>query len=51
MKEFANNIIAKNTFNRPGESPIPVLNLGMLFLGHHKHRSKEGVKYIPAIQM
>ena len=51
MKEFANNIIAKTPFNRPGGKPILALIWVCFFWGTTWIASKEGVKYIPAIQM
>ena len=51
MKEFANNIIAKTPFNRPGGKPILALIWVCFFWGTTYIASKEGVKYIPAIQM
>jgi drug/metabolite transporter (DMT)-like permease len=51
MKEFANNIIAKTPFNRPGGKPILALIWVCFFWGTTYIASKEGVKYVPAIQM
>ena len=51
MKEFANNIIAKTPFNRPGGKPILALIWVCFFWGTTYIASKEGVKHIPAIQM
>ncbi len=51
MKEFANNIIAKTPFNRPGGKPILALIWVCFFWGTTWIASKQGVKYIPAIQM
>lgn len=51
MKEFANNIIAKTPFNRPGGKPILALIWVCFFWGTTWIASKEGVKYIPAIQL
>ena len=51
MKEFANNIIAKTPFNRPGGKPVLALIWVCFFWGTTWIASKEGVKYIPAIQM
>jgi drug/metabolite transporter (DMT)-like permease len=51
MKEFANNIIAKTPFNRPGGKPILALIWVCFFWGTTWIASKEGVKHIPAIQM
>ena len=51
MKEFANNIIAKTPFNRPGGKPILALIWVCFFWGTTWIASKEGVRYIPAIQM
>lgn len=51
MKEFANNIIAKTPFNRPGGKPVLALIWVCFFWGTTWIASKEGVKHIPAIQM
>lgn len=51
MKEFANNIIAKTPFNRPGGKPVLALIWVCFFWGTTWIASKEGVRYIPAIQM
>ena len=51
MKEFANNIIAKTPFNRPGGKSVLALIWVCFFWGTTWIASKEGVKYIPAIQM
>ncbi len=51
MKEFANNIIAKTPFNRPGGKPVLALIWVCFFWGTTYIASKEGVKHIPAIQM
>ena len=51
MKEFANNIIAKTPFNRPGGKSVLALIWVCFFWGTTWIASKEGVKHIPAIQM
>lgn len=51
MKEFANNIIAKTPFNQPGGKSILALIWVCFFWGTTWIASKEGVKYIPAIQL
>ena len=51
MKILANNIIAKTPFNRPGGKPILALIWVCFFWGTTWIASKEGVKYIPAIQL
>ena len=51
MKVLANNIIAKTPFNRPGGKPLLALIWVCFFWGTTWIGSKEGVKYVPAIQM
>ena len=51
MKVLANNIIAKTPFNRPGGKPVLALIWVCFFWGTTWIGSKEGVKYVPAIQM
>lgn len=51
MKILANNIIDKTPFNRPGGKPMLALIWVCFFWGTTWIASKEGVKYIPAIQM
>ena len=51
MKVLANNIIAKTPFNRPGGKPVLALIWVCFFWGTTWIASKEGVKYMPAIQM
>jgi drug/metabolite transporter (DMT)-like permease len=51
MKILANNIIAKTPFNRPGGKPMLALIWVCFFWGTTWIASKEGVRYIPAIQM
>src|SRR5665647_2353145 len=51
MKAFANYIIAKTPFNSPGGKPILALIWVCFFWGTTWIASKEGVKYVPAIQM
>jgi len=51
MKVLANNIIAKTPFNRPGGKPVLALIWVCFFWGTTWIASKEGVKYVPAIQM
>jgi drug/metabolite transporter (DMT)-like permease len=51
MKILANNIIAKTPFNRPGGKPVLALIWVCFFWGTTWIASKEGVKYVPAIQM
>ncbi len=51
MKVLANNIIAKTPFNRPGGKPLLALIWVCFFWGTTWIASKEGVKYVPAIQM
>ncbi len=51
MKEFANSIIARTPFNTPARKPILALVWVCFFWGTTWIASKEGVKYIPAVQM
>jgi drug/metabolite transporter (DMT)-like permease len=51
MKALANNIIAKTPFNRPGGRPILALIWVCFFWGTTWIASRQGVQYIPAIQM
>ena len=51
MKNFANKIIAKTPFNRPGGKPILSLLWVCFFWGTTWIASKQGVKYVPAIQL
>lgn len=51
MKELANNIIAKTPFNRPGGKPLLALIWVCFFWGTTWVAAKEGLRYVPAIQM
>ena len=51
MKAFANYIIAKTPFDRPGGKPILALIWVCFFWGTTYVASKIGVQYLPAIQM